>query len=93
MPKQYFVYLMTNKRSTVIYTDVTSDLDRRIKEHKNKTIKGFTKKYNIDKLVHYEVFDTAQEANLREKQIKGGPRQDKIDLIKISNPNFKDLSV
>lgn len=93
MQKQYFVYLMTNQRNTVLYTGITSDLFRRISEHKNKTIKGFTKKYNIDKLVHYEAYDTPREAILREKRIKAGSRQKKIDLIKKDNPDFKDLSV
>ena len=93
MSKQYFVYLMTNQRNTVIYTGITSDLFRRVGEHKSKTIKGFTKKYNIDKLLHYEVFCTPEEAILREKQIKGGSRKKKMELIKKHNPEFKDLSV
>jgi len=93
MPKQYFVYLMTNQRNTVIYTGITDDLFRRTNEHKSKTIKGFTKKYNINKLVHYEVFENPQQAILREKQIKGGSRKKKIDLIKRNNPSFRDLSV
>ncbi len=67
MQKQYFIYILCNQNNTVIYTGVTNDLNRRIKEHKNKTIKGFTKKYNVDKLVYYEVFDKIEEAILREK--------------------------
>lgn len=93
MQKHYFVYLITNQRNTVLYTGITSDLFERINEHKNKAVKGFTKKYNIDKLVHYEVYDAPREAILREKQIKAGSRQKKIDLIKKDNPDFKDLSV
>ncbi|MBU1102311.1 GIY-YIG nuclease family protein [Patescibacteria group bacterium] len=93
MPKQYFVYIATNQRNTVLYTGLTNDLFRRMQEHKAKTFKGFTKKYNIDKLVHYETYDTPREAILREKQIKGGSRKKKIDLIKSDNPSFRDLSV
>ncbi len=83
---------MTNQRDTVLYTGVTRDLDRRIWEHKNKIIKGFTKRYNIDKLIYYELYDDIEQAILREKQIKAGSRQKKIELIKIMNPNFKDLA-
>lgn len=82
---------MTNRRNTVLYTGITSDLFRRVNEHKHKAVKGFTKKYNIDKLVHYEAYSSPQEAILREKQIKAGSRQKKIDLIKKDNPDFKDL--
>ncbi|MAG44362.1 excinuclease ABC subunit C [bacterium] len=89
---QYYVYIMTNQRDTVLYTGVTRDLDRRIWEHKNKIIKGFTKRYNIDKLIYYELYDDIEQAILREKQIKAGSRQKKIELIKIMNPNFKDLA-
>jgi len=84
---------MTNQRDTVLYTCITSDLFKRINEHKSKAVKGFTKKYNINKLVHYEAYDSPREAILREKQIKAGSRQKKIDLIKKENPGFKDLSV
>jgi putative endonuclease len=84
---------MTNQRNTVLYTGITSRLFERVSEHKNKPVKGFTKKYNIDKLVHYEAYDTPREAILREKQIKGGSRRKKIDLIKKNNPGLKDLSV
>jgi putative endonuclease len=84
---------MTNQRDTVLYTGITSNLFKRVNEHKNKAVKGFTKKYNIDKLVYYETYETPQEAILREKQIKAGSRQKKIDLIKKNNLNFRDLSV
>lgn len=89
--KAGYVYLMMNKGNTVIYTGVTSDLKKRIYEHKEKLIDGFTKKYNIDKLVYYEVFEDIENAILREKQIKGGSREKKLFLIKSINPGFLDL--
>jgi putative endonuclease len=82
---------MTNKTNTVLYTGITNDLKRRIYEHKNKLLSGFTKKYNINKLVYYEIFDNPYYAIQREKQIKGGSRKKKIELIKNFNPNFNDL--
>ncbi len=82
---------MTNKRNTVLYTGVTNDLKRRGYEHKGKFVEGFTKKYNINKLVYYEVFQDAENAILREKQIKGGSRAKKIALINSFNPNWNDL--
>jgi len=83
---------MANKINTVIYTGVTSDLQKRVYEHKEKPVEGFTKKYNINKLVYFEQFDDIEDAIVREKQIKGGSRQKKIDLIKKANPEFNDLS-
>ena len=91
MTKQSFVYIMTNYNKTTLYTGVTNNLKRRIYEHKNKLIDGFTKRYNITFLVYYECFDNIQEAILREKQLKGGSRQKKIDLINNFNPEWKDL--
>ncbi len=91
MTKQSFVYIMTNYNKTTLYTGVTNNLKRRIYEHKNKLIDGFTKRYNITFLVYYECFDNIQEAILREKQLKGGSRQKKIDLINDFNPEWKDL--
>jgi putative endonuclease len=91
MNKQYYVYITTNKTNTVLYTGITNNLKRRIYEHKNKLLSGFTKKYNINKLVYYEIFDNSYYAIQREKQIKGGPRKKKIELIKNFNPNFNDL--
>jgi len=82
---------MTNKLNTVIYTGVTSDLTKRVCEHKQKLVDGFTKKYNVSKLVYYEVFESIEEAILREKQIKGGSSAKKISLIKNMNPTFRDL--
>ena len=92
MSKEYYVYIMTNTMNSVLYTGVTSDLEKRVYEHKLKLIQGFTKKYNVDKLVYFEVFDDINEAIGREKQIKSGSRQRKIDLIVNMNPSWKDLS-
>ena len=89
--KQYYVYIMTNKINTVLYTGVTSDLKKRIWEHKGKVIEGFTKKYNINKLIFFEIYNDPENAILREKQIKAGSRAKKIELIKGINPEWKDL--
>ncbi len=91
--KQYYFYITINNSNTVTYAGVTNDLNRRVYEHKNKLIKGFTFKYNITKLVHYEVYNNIIDAIAREKQIKGGSRKKKIDLIKKENPEFRDLSL
>jgi len=82
---------MMNMSDTVIYAGVTSDLQKRVYEHKQKLIDGFTKKYNVQKLVYYEVFDGIENAILREKQIKGGSREKKLSLIRNVNPDLKDL--
>jgi len=89
--KQYFIYIMTNKLNTALYAGLTNDLIRRIYEHKNKLIRGFTSKYNVTKLVYYENYNNINDAIAREKQIKGGSRKKKMDLIKKMNPEFKDL--
>ena len=91
MDRQYYIYIMTNKRNTVLYTGVTNDLKRRAYEHKEKLAEGFTKKYSINKLVYYEVFDDIAYAILREKQIKGGSRQKKIELVHSMNKEWRDL--
>jgi putative endonuclease len=91
MSRQYYVYIVTNKRNTVLYTGVTNNLARRIDAHKNKIFKSFTKKYNADKLVYAEACDNIGSAIAREKQIKGGSRQKKLDLIKSVNPDFEEL--
>ena len=91
MKKQYFVYIMTNRNNTTLYTGITNDLKRRVYEHKEKLVGGFTKKYNINKLVYYEVFDDPENAILREKQIKGGSRYKKIRLINSLNEEWRDL--
>ncbi len=82
---------MANKHNTVLYTGVTNNLKRRVYEHKEKLIDGFTKKYRITKLVYYEVFEDTENAILREKQIKAGSRQRKIDLINGKNKEWVDL--
>ncbi len=91
MHKQYYIYIMTNKRNTVLYTGITSDLKKRIYEHKEKLLSGFTKKYNVTKLVYYEIFNDSYNAIKREKQIKAGSRQKKINLIDTINPKWADL--
>ena len=89
--KQGFVYILFNKRNGTLYTGVTSNLIKRLYEHKNKLVKGFTTKYNINKLGYYEVHDSIMLAIQREKQIKGGSRKQKIDLIESMNPHWVDL--
>lgn len=89
--KQYYIYIATNKINTVLYTGVTNNLIKRMYQHKNKMVSGFTSKYNINKLVYYEIFNDINEAINREKQIKGGSRKKKIELIKKINPEFRDL--
>jgi len=91
MNHQYFVYLMTNKNNTIIYTGVTNDLKRRVYEHKEKLINGFTKKYNVNKLVYFEFTSDINSAIQREKQIKAGSRQRKINLINSMNKEWRDL--
>jgi putative endonuclease len=87
----FYVYILTNKSNTVLYTGVTSNLLRRVYEHKNKSVKGFTSKYNVSKLVYYEEGEDSYGAISREKQIKAGSRQNKKDLINSMNPEWKDL--
>jgi putative endonuclease len=89
--KQYYVYIITNVRNTVLYVGVTNDLIRRIYEHKEKLVDGFTKKYNIIKLVYYEVSEDIENAILGEKQIKAGSRQKKVQLINNINREWRDL--
>jgi len=91
MPEHYYVYIMTNKYNTVLYTGVTNDLIRRVYEHKNKLVEGFTAKYNLAKLVYYDICKDVKEAINREKQIKGWKREKKEKLIKGFNPDWKDL--
>lgn len=88
---QYYVYIMTNKSRT-LYTGVTNDLARRVYEHKQKLLPGFTSKYNITKLVYFEATEDVYAALNREKQIKGWLRDRKIALIEAANPDWKDLS-
>ncbi|HEV2614818.1 MAG TPA: GIY-YIG nuclease family protein [Gammaproteobacteria bacterium] len=91
MSHESYVYLLTNKHLNVLYTGITNDLIRRVYEHKNKLQKGFTQKYNVDRLVYYEAFSDIYEAIKREKQIKGWSRKKKDDLIHTLNPAWKDL--
>ena len=89
--KRYYVYLLSNI-SKMIYTGVTNDLMYRVKQHKRKEKDGFTKKYNLHKLVYYEVFQDIRKAIAREKEIKGWKRENKVALIEKYNPKWKDLS-
>ncbi len=91
MDKQAFVYIMTNKNNSVLYTGVTSNLIKRAYEHKNKLVDGFSRKYNLTKLVYYEVFEDIVSAIAREKQIKAGSRQKKISLVESNNKKWDDL--
>ena len=93
MKKTYAVYIMTNYSETSLYVGVTSNLPKRVWEHKNKVVEGFTKKYNVDKLVYYETTDSIELAIKREKQLKNWHREWKINLIKENNPEFRDLSL
>lgn len=90
--KQYYVYIMTNNSRT-LYTGVTNDLERRVYEHKQKLVPGFTAKYNITRLVYFEITQDVQAAISREKQIKGWLRTRKMALIESVNPEWKDLSI
>jgi putative endonuclease len=91
MDKQCYVYIMTNNNNTVLYTGVTSDLRRRAFQHRQRLCKGFTRKYNIVKLVYYEILQDPYNAIAREKQIKAGSRKKKTELIESMNPEWKDL--
>jgi putative endonuclease len=88
----YYVYIVANKINTVFYIGVTSDLEGRIWEHKQKIYKGFKSKYDCDKLVYYEDYQWIQDAIAREKQLKAGSRKKKIGLIVAENPAWNDLS-
>lgn len=90
--KHYYVYILTNKKEGVLYVGITNNLERRIYEHKNKKVKGFTEKYNLDKLVFYEDTGDVSFAIQREKQLKKYNRQWKINLIEKDNPNWIDLA-
>jgi putative endonuclease len=89
--KQYFIYILTNKHHTVLYTGVTNDLQRRIYEHRSGQGGAFTSRYHVHKLVYYETCSDVQAAIAREKQIKGGSRQKKLNLIEGMNPQWNDL--
>ena len=89
--KQYFVYIMTNKLNTVFYTGMTDNLIKRAYQHKNKLADGFTKRYNINKLVYYEIFSDPNNTIQREKYIKNLLRIKKIEMIQAINSEFRDL--
>ena len=91
MHTESYIYLLANKHNNVLYTGVTNDLIRRVYEHKNKLVVGFTKKYNVNRLVYYEVCGSIITAIEREKQIKGWSRKKKQDLINVLNPEWNDL--
>lgn len=91
MEKHFYVYLLTNHHQTVLYIGITNDLIKRIQHHKQKSCKGFTKKYNVTKLVYYGIYNDPLSAILREKEIKGWNRRKKIALIEKINPECDDL--
>ena len=89
--KTYYVYILASKRNGTLYIGVTNDLIRRVYEHKNDLIKGFTKKYKVHRLVYYEPYDDTHSAIQREKRIKKWMRKWKIELIETMNPDWRDL--
>jgi len=91
MSKAYYVYILSNRRNTVLYTGITSDLVRRVYAHKQKCVPGFSKTYDTQKLIYYEEYTSPMEAIAREKQIKAGSRKKKIALIDSLNPTWSDL--
>lgn len=91
--KTYYVYIVTNTHNTVFYTGITNDLIRRVYEHKNKLVDGFTKKYNIWKLVYYETFNDIKDALEREKKLKDYRREKKLSLITEMNPGLKEIVI
>jgi len=93
MNEKYYVYILTNKRNGTLYIGMTNDVIRRVYEHKQKRIKGFTKKYGLSKLVHYEEYSFVNDAIVREKQLKTWKRNWKIQLIEKNNPKWLDLSL
>jgi len=91
MNKVYFDYVITNKQHSVLYTGVTNNLIKRVYGHKSKVVKSFSEKYNVYKLVYYEVFESIETAITREKQIKAGRRKRKLELINKFNKEWNDL--
>lgn len=89
--KDLFVYMMTNRSRVVLYTGVTNNLERRVAEHRSKAVPGFTRRYELDRLVYYEVFPSPRDAIAREKEIKGWVRAKKNTLIAGLNPKWNDL--
>lgn len=91
MPRFSYIYILTNKTNTTLYVGICNNLINRVSQHKQKLAEGFTKKYNIDKLVYYEQYEDITEAIKREKQLKGGSRKKKEELINKRNSEWKDL--
>jgi putative endonuclease len=91
MARQYCVYILTNERHTVLYTGVTGDLKQRIHQHREKLLPGFTRRYNVSKLVYYDCTEDVSAAIAREKQIKAGSRRKKIELVSGFNPKWREL--
>jgi putative endonuclease len=89
--KAFFVYMVTNRSRGVLYTGMTNDLERRVSEHRNGTVKGFTKQYKVDRLVYYENYGDVRDAITREKEIKGWRREKKNALVLTLNPKWEDL--
>ena len=89
--RQYYVYILFNKKNGTLYVGVTNNLIKRVWEHKNKVVEGFTQKYGVDKLGYYEVYANINSAITREKQLKGGNRKSKLELIELNNPDWHDL--
>ena len=89
----YYVYILTTENNKVMYIGVTNNLERRLAEHKSRTIPGFTQKYNVHKLVYYEYFDDIKAAIAREKQLKGWTRAKKNALVETENPEWKEISL
>jgi putative endonuclease len=89
---QYFVYILSNFTNTTVYIGVTNDLETRVRQHKDKLVKGFTQKYNVDKLVYFEEYNDISRAIAREKQLKNWQRAWKDELIEKDNPNWMDMS-
>lgn len=90
--KEYYVYILSNQRRTVLYIGVTNNLARRLYEHKNKLVEGFTKRYNCDELLYFEEASSIDDAIVREKQLKKWSRSKKIILVQRNNPSMQDLS-
>ena len=90
---QYYVYILTNKKNGTLYIGISNDLERRVWEHRNKLIEGFTKKYGLNRLVYFEQYQYVNDAILWEKRLKKWKRQWKINLIEKENPNWNDLAI
>ncbi|MDF1527190.1 MAG: GIY-YIG nuclease family protein [bacterium] len=91
MSRTYYIYIMTNKENRVLYTGVTGDLVNRVYQHRERQVQGFTSRYNVTKLVYFEMFNDPVNAIAREKQMKAGSREKKVKLIERYNPEWKDL--